>query len=67
MYDIATADGQPGRVSLWRDRQAAQRSFDTAWHARMRSIGRGGARIEWFDAPLLMKAAPTVPDRKAAP
>jgi hypothetical protein len=67
MYEIATTDGRQGRVSLWSDRQAAERWFDTDWHTRMRSIGQGSARIEWFDAPLLMKAQPAASGKKAAP
>ena len=53
-YFIITADGRFGGVYLWRDQDAADRWFDTAWHERVRKTYGVDARLEWFDVPILM-------------
>jgi hypothetical protein len=68
LYEILMPEGGVGRVYLWRDNAAAERWLDTAWRARMRTLTQRDARIEWFDAPILMPAAsPAAKNAATAP
>ncbi len=66
LYEISTPGAGVGRVYLWRDQAAAEGWFDTAWRARMRKLAQTEARIEWFDAPILMRAAPPLTTQRTA-
>jgi heme-degrading monooxygenase HmoA len=46
--------GTFGGVYLWRDEASAKAWFNTAWHQRVTQAYGQVAKIEWFDAPILL-------------
>ena len=48
------AGGRFGGVYLWRDEASARAWFTADWHAQVRQHYGADARIEWFDAPILL-------------
>lgn len=43
-----------GGVYVWKDEASAKNWFNTAWHERVRKTYGQDAKIEWFDAPILL-------------
>jgi heme-degrading monooxygenase HmoA len=43
-----------GGVYLWKDEASAHAWFNTAWQERVRKTYGQDAKIEWFDAPILL-------------
>ena len=43
-----------GGVYVWKDEASAKNWLNTAWHERVRKTYGQDAKIEWFDAPILL-------------
>ena len=43
-----------GGVYVWKDEQSAKNWFNSAWHDRVRKTYGQDAKIEWYDAPILL-------------
>ena len=46
--------GRFGGVYIWKDETSASAWFNAAWHERVRKTYGQDAKIEWFDAPVLL-------------
>lgn len=63
-YLIDTPDGRTGGIYLWRNEATAKRSLDADWRRRQQTVHGTAAKIEWFDAPILLPSA--LPANRAA-
>nr|WP_295782003.1 YdhR family protein [Rhodoferax sp.] len=54
-----SSNGTFGGVYLWRDEASAKAWFNAAWHQRVTQTYGQSAKIEWFDAPILLPSLDT--------
>jgi len=55
IYDPAA--GQAGAFYLWRNRAAAERAHDAAWHQRIRASYGSEPVVQYFETPLVVDNA----------
>ncbi len=54
-YYVSTDDGaRVGGMYLWESREAAEATYDDAWHARVTETYGSPPDMTWFDTPVVV-------------